>query len=201
LYVGTTADSSRNADDLGSYAGKILRFTTAGDALAGGPIGSSPVISFGHRGPRLDFDWDPATGSMWSVETSAGGVSLGRTLAGSPGAEPAFLEGIQAVGAAFHFGAAPATWRDSLFLASPEDECLYRVSGLASTPPTPLVEQFFAGRFGRITAVLSAPDGLYFAAGNGGTDDRGRPTDAIFRIRDAGARPDSAALRLTPSTR
>ena len=125
--------------------------------------------------------------------------ALGRRA--TTGAEPAFLEGIQAAGAAFHAGATPAAWRNSLFLASPEDECLYRVSGLGSSPPEPAVEPLFARRFGRITAVLSGDDGLYFATGNGDTDDRGRPTDAIFRIRDAGARPDSAALRLTPTAR
>jgi glucose/arabinose dehydrogenase len=185
LYVGTSAVDTRDADDLGSYAGKILRFTTAGEAVAGGPIGRFPGVSSGHRG-RLEFDWDPATRTLWSVETSAGGVSLRRSDAGLPVERSALLEGIQTAGVAFHAGPTPAAWRNSLFLASPEDECLYRVSGLASTPSTPVVEQLLAGRFGRITAVLSADDGLYFATGNGGTDERGQPADAVFRIRDSG---------------
>jgi len=40
--------------------------------------------------------------------------------------------------------------------------------------------------YGRIEAVLSADEGLYFATGNGGTDDHGRPADAVFRISDRG---------------
>ena len=146
LYVGTTAVDTRDADDLGSYGGKILRFTAAGGTPSDNPTGSSPVFSFGHRG-RLDFDWEPASQGLWSVEAGQQGVLLRRTDAGSPGGRSAFLEGIRAADVAFHAGATPAAWRDSLFLASPEDECLYRVSGLASATPAPAVERLLAGSY------------------------------------------------------
>ena len=152
LYVGTTAVDTRDADNLGSYAGKILRFTAAGGTPSDNPTRSSPVFSSGHRG-RLDFDWEPASQGLWSVEAGPRGVLLRRADSGSPGARSAFLDGIQAASAAFHAGATPAAWRGSLFLASPEDACLYRVSGLASAPPVPVVERLLAGSFGRITAV------------------------------------------------
>jgi len=194
LYVGTTAVDTRDADDLGSYAGKILRFTAAGGTLSDNPTRSSPVFSSGHRG-RLDFDWEPASQGLWSVEAGPRGVLLRRADSGSPGARSAFLDGIQAASAAFHAGATPAAWRGSLFLASPEDECLYRVSGLASATPAPVVERLLAGSFGRITAVVSATGGLYFATGNGGTDANGRPADAVFRILDKGIRMDPPARR------
>ena len=142
------------------------------------------MFSSGHRGPRLDFDWEPGTQGLWSLEAGLRGVLLRRTDSRSPGGRSAFLEGIQAADVAFHAGATPAVWRNSLFLASPEDECLYRVSGLAFAPPEPVVERLLAGTFGRITAVLSAADGLYFATANGGTDVDGRPTDAISRASD-----------------
>jgi glucose/arabinose dehydrogenase len=122
-----------------------------------------------------------------------GGVSLGRSESGRPAARSAFLEGIQAVGAAFHAGATPAAWRDSLFLASPDQECLYRVTGLSTSPPDPSVERLLANAFGRIVAVLSEDDGLYFATGNGGVDGHGRPADAVFRIRDKELRIDAPA--------
>ena len=192
LYIGTTAVESRDADDVGSYVGKILRVTASGAAPPDNPFRASPVFSFGHRG-RLDFDWEPATSALWHVETVTGGVSLGRPGSGRPAARWAFLEGIQATGVAFHAGAAPAAWRDSLFLASPDQECLYRVTGLSTSPPDPSVERLLANAFGRIVAVLSEDDGLYFATGNGGVDDHGRPADAVLRIRDKELRIDAPA--------
>jgi len=42
---------------------------------------------------------------------------------------------------------------------------------------------------------ITGDDGLHFATGNGGTDDRGRPADAVFRIRDKAVRPESPARR------
>jgi glucose/arabinose dehydrogenase len=194
LYVGTTALDPRDADDLGSYAGKILRFTTAGVTPLDNPFGFSPVFSFGHR-DRLDFDWEPATRGLWYVETDPGGVTLGHPSSARRGERAVYLERIQAADVAFHAGATPAAWRNSLFLASPEQECLYRVAGLSSSPPEPSVERLLANRFGRIVSVLSADDGLYFATGNGGTDDGGRPADAVFRIRDKSVGTDSPARR------
>jgi glucose/arabinose dehydrogenase len=194
LYVGTTALNPRDADDLGSYAGKILRFTTAGVVPLDNPFRFSPVFSFGHRG-RLDFDWEPVNKGLWHVETDPGGVSLGRPNSERRGEGAVYLEGIHAVGIAFHAGATPAAWRNSLFLASPDQECLYRVAGLSSSLPEPAVERLLANTFGRIVAVLSGDDGLYFATGNGGTDESGRPADAVFRIRDKGVRTDAPARR------
>ena len=98
-------------------------------------------------------------------------------------------------GVAFHAGATPAAWRNSLLLASPDEECLYRVTGLSSSLPEPAVERLLANSFGRIVAVLSGDDGLYFATGNGRTDARGQPADAVFRIRDKQVRTDSPARR------
>jgi glucose/arabinose dehydrogenase len=183
LYVGTAALDSKEAGDLGSYSGKLLRFTADGMTPPDNPIRFSPVFTLGHRG-RLDFDWEPLTRSLWDVETDGGGVTLGRANSERQRARAAYLEGIQAAGVAFHAGATPAAWRNSLFLASPDQECLYRVAGLSSTASGVVVERLLARRYGRIVAVFSGDDGLYFATGNGGTDAPGRPTDAVFRIRE-----------------
>ncbi len=185
LYVGTAAPDSKEAGDLGSYSGKLLRFTADGMTPPDNPIRHSPVFSAGYRG-RLDFDWEPATKTLWDVETNPDGVSLGRADFERRGERVFRLEGIQVAGVAFHGGAIPAAWRNSLFLASPDQECLYRVSGLSPSPPAPAIERLSAHSYGRIVAVLSGDDGLYFATGNGGTDGQGRPTDAVFRIRDTG---------------
>ena len=178
LYVATTALDLAEADNLASYAGKILRFAAAGGTPSGNPSRASPVFSSGHRGRWLDFDWEPETGALWSVEPGASGVSTGRAGIARLAGRAVLLEGINAASAAFHAGATLADWRNNLFLASPDGECLYRVAGLASTPPAPVVERLLAGSYGRIVAVLSAADGLYFAAVNGGvqTPPAGPPT-------------------------
>jgi glucose/arabinose dehydrogenase len=187
LYVATSAVAAGDAEDLGSYAGKILRFNVSGATPADNPIPSSPVFSFGFRG-RLDFDWEPASGGLWQTEIDDGGVSIGRSEPGRRGERVVYLEGIQAAAVAFHSGPALAGWGGSLLLASPDQECLFRVSGLTSSPPEHSVERLFAGAYGRIVAVLSADDGLYFATGNGDRDANGRSRDAVFRISDKPAR-------------
>jgi hypothetical protein len=65
------------------------------------------------------------------------------------------------------------------------------VSGLLATPPSPAVERLFEGRFGRIVAVLSAADGLYFAAASGAADGAGQSVDRVYRVRRARAADQS----------
>lgn len=197
LYVATSALDPRDAGDLGSYAGKLLRFNPDGTAAEGNPIRHSPVLSSGYRA-RPDFDWNPADGLLWSVEPDPGGAlarrveALGGPAAGSVAGAPGRpdrgalvrLDGLLPGSAAFARAAGPASWRGSLFLAAPDQGCLVRVSGLGQSPPAPAaVERLFCGLFGRITAVLAADDGLYFAAVGGGRDEAGRPTGAIYRVR------------------
>jgi glucose/arabinose dehydrogenase len=194
LYLGIGAASADDADNLGSYGGKILRFTRDGGVPVGSTLHSSPVFSAGHRG-QLGFDWEPANRELWHAETDGRGVAVGRPVNGRRGPVILRLEGVQAVDVVFHWGATPATWRGSLFVAAPNHECVYRVSGLSSSPPEPVVEQLFVGRFGRIVGLLSAEDGLYLATANGRSSADGRPADAIFRIRDREPRNEPASRR------
>jgi len=182
LYVGTDALDPEDADDLGSQGGKILRLTVQGGVPPDNPSGASPVFSAGHHG-RVDFDWDPESEAMWHVEANPGGVSLGRQDGARPSERVAYFEGVQAAGAAFYTAVAPATWRGSLFLASPDQECLYRVSGLSMSPVQPVIERLFANSYGRIIAVVAGDDGLYFAVSNGAANHRGEPADAVYRVR------------------
>jgi glucose/arabinose dehydrogenase len=181
LYIGTDALDLEDGDDLGSQGGKILRLTERGGVPPDNPSGSSPVFSAGHRG-RVDFDWDPVTKAMWHVEAYPEGVSLGRQDGAPRSERVAYFEGVQTTGAAFSVSGAPMDWRGSLFLASPDQECLYRVTGLSSSPVQPSIERLFANSYGRIVAVVSGDDGLYFAASNGATNDRGEPAGAVYRI-------------------
>ena len=174
LYVGTDALDPEDADDLGSHGGKILRLTVRGGVPPDNPSGSSPVFSAGHRG-RVDFDWDPESKAMWHVEANPGGVSLGRQDGARRSERVAYFEGVQAAEVAFHTAVAPVEWRGSLFLASPDQECLYRVTGLSVSPVQPAIERLFANSYGRIVAVVAGDDGLYFAASNGAVNTAASP--------------------------
>ena len=85
--------------------------------------------------------------------------------------------------AVFHTGPAPSAWRGSLFLAIPDQECIVRVSGFDRWPARPAVERLFPGVPGRIVALLSATDGLFFATDDGARDEAGGPTGAVYRVR------------------
>ena len=183
IYVGAGARNASDADSFGSYAGKVLRFTPDGATPGDNPVRGSPVFSTGYAG-GIDLAWEPAGRALWHVRTDAAGVSVGLPVRGRSGQDVLRIEGATSADAAFHSGNTPAAWQGSLFIASPDGECLYRVTGLSATPPAPAFEAVLAGRFGRIVAVLSAEDGLYFATGNGGTDASGRPADAVYRVRD-----------------
>ena len=72
LYI-TTGDAANEqlAQDLASYAGKILRINTDGTTPRGNPF-SSPIYSHGHRNSQ-GLDWNPANGELWASEHGATG--------------------------------------------------------------------------------------------------------------------------------
>ncbi len=182
IYLATSALDTEDSGNLGSYGGKILRFNLDGTTPADNPIRSSPVFSFGYRG-RLDFDWASDNGSPWHVEGDDEGAFLGRSDAGSLGGRVVDLPSARPAGIAFHFGETPAEWRGSLFVAASDEQCLLRVSGLSASPPRAAVERVLDG-FGRIVAVLSAADGLYFATATSDANGEGKSAGAVYRVRD-----------------
>ena len=192
LYVGMSALDEHEAGDLGSRAGKILRLNRDGTTPADNPFTSSPVFAFGYR-DWLDFDWDPAGGTLWHVDADAVGAALGRAIRGAERRPVATLGTWPAAGMTFYAGDALAEWRGSLFVASPDERCLLRVSGLSASPAQPAVERVLTG-FGRLATVLSTADGLYFATANG-VDAGGQPADAVYRVGDNSSR--AAAGRRT----
>lgn len=192
LYVATPALDARAAGDLGSYAGKLLRFNTDGTTPEGNPLRQSPTLSSGHAG-QFDFDWEPDGQTLWTIESDPEGVAIrrvGRAMREDGGSHVAGtaavrLGGVTAGAAAFHAAAVPDGWQGSLFFTAPDEECIVRIAGLAeSSPRAPVIERLLHGRLGRPTAVLSADDGLYVAAlvDEGGV--RGAPTGSVYRLRD-----------------
>ena len=69
LYVGTGAgqDSSHDAQDLESLAGKILRLNDDGSIPSDNPFSNSTVFSYGHSNPR-GMAWDKSE-SLYVTET------------------------------------------------------------------------------------------------------------------------------------
>jgi glucose/arabinose dehydrogenase len=183
LYVGTSALDAEEALDLGSDAGKILRFALDGTIAAGNPVPSSPVFSFGfvrHSG----LDADPGTGDLWFVEETSAGTKVGRAQAGRPAERLTDLGLVRAGGLTFHSGESPAGWQGSLFVPLPDERCLLHVSGLDASPPAPTVERVLSRQFGRIATVIAAADGLYFATQNGDSSGAGHAVDFVYRVRD-----------------
>ena len=62
LYVGTGAgsDSSHDAQNINSLAGKILRLNDDGSIPSDNPFSNSPVFSYGHSNPR-GMAWDKSS--------------------------------------------------------------------------------------------------------------------------------------------
>jgi len=117
IYIAAGARNASDADSLGSYAGKVLRFTPDGAAPNDNPVRGSPVFSIGYAG-RLDLAWSrPACalarrdGRSRRFDRSDGERTTWAGRAADRGATSA--------DAAFHSGDIPAAWRGSLLIASP----------------------------------------------------------------------------------
>lgn len=211
LYV-TTGDAANaaSAQDLGSPAGKVLRFTPEGAPAPGNPFGTA-VYSFGHRNPQ-GLVFHPTNGALYNTEHGPGdNDEVNRIVAGrnfgwptvhgfcdddvqserpfcqaNDVVEPlaAWTPTIAPSGADFYDADLIPEWRGSLLFTTLKDESLMRVplssDGLQATGR----ERLFAGRFGRLRDVLVGPRGeIYLATSN--RDGRGAPglrDDRIVRL-------------------
>jgi len=201
LYVTMGDAASENlAQDLGSFAGKILRMNDDGSRPADNPF-PSLIYSYGHRNPQ-GIDWHPATGELWGTEHgSSGNDELNRIVAGgnygwptiegsqsAPGLLPPVLSYSPAVapsGGSFYTGNAIPSFRFNFFFATLRGLHLHRVRFDPANPrQVGTEERLLVNRFGRIRDVVTGPDGmLYFCTSN--RDGRGAPTpddDRIVRI-------------------
>ena len=199
LYI-TTGDAANTslAQDLASYAGKILRINTDGTSPRDNPF-SSPVFSYGHRNPQ-GLDWHPSTGDLWAsehgnsgndeVNAIRAGVNYGwpriEAAATMPGMQPPaafFTPAIAPSGASFYRGSRFPQFADNLFVATLRGTHLLRLrvdaAGRVTSP-----ERLLEGRFGRLRDVQPGPDGALYVITNN-RDGRGNPTgtdDRLLRI-------------------
>jgi len=212
LYV-TTGDASDGpiAQNRENLAGKILRLTLDGQPAPGNPFGTR-IYSFGHRNPQgMVFATD---GTLYITEhgpsdnDEVNRVEAGRnygwpTAHGrcdgdiGPGelsfcganavAEPMAIwtPTIAPAGVAYYDHALIPGFRRSLLFGTLKDETLYRLQLSSDGRSVESTEKLFDGDFGRLRAVLVAPDGSIYL-GTSNRDGRGSPTstdDRIIRIR------------------
>jgi glucose/arabinose dehydrogenase len=198
LYM-TTGDAAAQglAQDLASYAGKILRLTRDGASPAGNPFGS-PVYSYGHRNPQ-GLDWHPSSGDLWASEHGPtgndeinvidSGANYGWPVIQGSASQPDmrapvtfFNPAVAPSGASFYRGTRFPLFANNLFVATLRGTHLLRLRIDPASPRRLLgQERLLESRYGRIRDVVSGPDGyLYFATNN--RDGRGSPTAEDDRI-------------------
>jgi aldose sugar dehydrogenase len=198
LYLTAGDAANQNlAQDLASYAGKILRLTREGTSPTGNAF-ASPVYSYGHRNPQ-GLDWHPLSGDLWASEHGPTGddeinvidsganygwpvIQGNATRADMRTPITFFNPAIAPSGASFYRGAQFPAFANHLFVGTLRGTHLLR---LRIDPAAPRriagQERLLEGRYGRIRDVISGPDGfLYFATNN--RDGRGSPTAEDDRI-------------------
>ena len=197
LYVTTgDAASDSQAQDVASYAGKILRLNADGTTPRDNPF-SSPIYSYGHRNPQ-GLDWHPVTGDLWASEH--GNVGNDEINAIDTGANYGWprIEGSQTLpmmrppivfynpavapsGASFYRGQRFPQFVNNFFVATLRGTLLLRLQIDAASRQVVGQERLLEGQFGRLRAVITGPDGLlYFCTSN--RDGRGTPTSDDDRI-------------------
>ena len=196
MLYATAGDAGepRRAQDLRSLAGKILRMTPDGEVPGDNPFPGSYVYSYGHRNPQ-GIAWD-AEGALYASEfgqntwdelnvIEAGGnygwpevegISEGE----SEGDSGDFIDPVQQWSPAEASPSGIAIAGGSIFIANLRGERLREVplSALGTSV------EHFAGEFGRLRDVATAPDGSLWILTNN-TDGRGSPRpddDRLLRV-------------------
>jgi glucose/arabinose dehydrogenase len=215
LYV-TTGDASdaSMAQNRESLSGKILRLTLEGQAAPGNPFGTR-IYSYGHRNPQgMVFAPD---GTLYVTEhgpsdnDEVNRIEAGRNYGwpnvhgrcdGDIGpAELSFCSAnavaeplaiwtptIAPAGVGYYDHTLIPGFRRSLIFATLKDATLYRLQLSGDGRSVESTETLFDGDFGRLRAVLVAPDGSIYI-GTSNRDGRGTPMpndDRIIRLRPRG---------------
>ena len=195
LYVGTGAgsDSSHDAQDLESLAGKILRLNDDGTIPDDNPFSESPVYSLGHRNPQ-GMTWDDQ-GNLyvaefgpekndeinliqagknygWPEQECSGGANFeDAILCYDPSIEP---------GGILYYSGEKLDFESPFIMASMRATNVYQLDfeeGLSS-------QKSILSGIGRVRDVAQGPDGsLYVITSN--TDGKGFPDsmdDKLLRI-------------------
>ncbi len=187
MLYATTGDATdtSTSQDLGSFAGKILRLTPEGAVPADNPFEGSYVYSYGHRNPQ-GIAWG-TDGTMYASEfgqdtwdelniiTPGGnyGWPIVEGIAGADG----YIDPVQQWSPSNASPSGIAVFGNSLFIANLRGE---RLREVPLADPSRSIEHL-VGEYGRLRDVVVAPDGgLWIVTNN--TDGRGNPTAEDDRV-------------------
>src|SRR5207302_8603185 len=132
--------------------------------------GASPVYASDFHSPR-GLDWQPSSGRLWIADHDGRGSQIAAVSGGRDGSlrvadRPAYslAKLTVASGAAFYRGRLIPAFRNTLFIASAEQQHLLRVRFDAADPTQVAgVERLLQDRVGAIRAVAISPAGeVYF---------------------------------------
>lgn len=188
------------AQDVSSYAGKILRINPDGTSPRDNPF-SSAVFSYGHRNPQ-GIDFHPVTNELWETEHGPVGfdevnrigaganygwpeITGAQTRAGMESPVLFYDPSIAPSGMAFYRGTRIPSFTNNLFFGTLRGQHLHRVRLDDSGTRIAGEERLIEGRYGRLRDVVFGPDGLLYVT-TSNRDGRGTPADVddrILRIR------------------
>lgn len=199
LYV-TTGDATQRqlAQDMTSYAGKILRLNPDGSGVE--------VYAYGFRNSQ-GLDWDPVSGSLWTVDHGpsgfdgpAGGdevnmikqganygwplVSHDRNQTGLEAPKLVFTPAVAPAALLFYRGSVFPQFAHTLFFSGLRGTGIYRVQLTPDRQQVAGWDKLSDVHVGRIRELTEGPDGfIYFSTSN--KDGRGTPAagdDKIYRL-------------------
>jgi glucose/arabinose dehydrogenase len=205
LYV-TTGDANvkKNAQDVKSLSGKILRLNTDGTTPEDNPFPDSLVYSYGHRNSQ-GLAWDAKTHELYATEHGPsgfdgppGGDEFNHILPGEnygwpkvshdeklDGAQEPLLTFTPAVAPSdllFYTGTTFPQFTDTFLFAALKGEGVYQITVNTHDPEKIAEHKKVEGiDAGRIRSITEAPDGsLYLLTSN--VDGRGKPVADDDRI-------------------
>ncbi|GAA4769220.1 PQQ-dependent sugar dehydrogenase [Citricoccus nitrophenolicus] len=190
MLYATTGDAGggRDAQDLDSLAGKILRLTPEGGVPPDNPFEGSPVYSYGHRNPQ-GIAWDDE-GTLYASEFGQNtwdelnvieaGANYGWPEVEGIAGREGFVDPVQQWAPAEASPSGIAVTEGTIHIANLRGERLLEV------PLDALGEssERLVGQQGRLRDVAVAPDGSLWVLTNN-TDGRGDPgpdDDRILRL-------------------
>jgi glucose/arabinose dehydrogenase len=186
LYISTGEAGLRNpAQDKGSLGGKILRVTTSGAPAPDNPFPGSLIWTLGHRNVQ-GMAWDK-TGAMYASEFGQNTwdelnlIERGRNY-GWPTVEgvahrAGFVDPLRQWSTAEASPSGIAVGADgAVYMAALRGESLWRIP-LVGKGQTGTPERLLQGTYGRLRAVVSAPDGRFWLVTNNTARGTPRPGD------------------------
>jgi len=186
LYI-TTGDAGNRAASQSktSLGGKILRVTAQGAPAPGNPFPGSRVWSFGHRNVQ-GMAWDK-TGAMYASEFGQNtwdelnlierGRNYGWPTVEGIGRRAGFVDPLRQWSTAEASPSGIAVGADgAVYMAALRGESLWRIP-LAGKGQTGTPARLLQAKYGRLRAVVSAPDGRLWLLTNNTARGNPRPGD------------------------